>query len=114
MASCTLNISLNAYSAQTSAQNNMLPSGSLPVFCDCLLVNEVGLKQYPRVAQLLLLTVMMLPSGSLQVFCDCLLVNEVGLKQYPRVAQVLLPTVLMLPSESLQVFCDCLPVNEVG
>jgi hypothetical protein len=65
----------------------MLPSGSLPVFCDCLLVNEVGLKQYPRVAQLLLLTVMMLPSGSLQVFCDCLLVGEVGLKQYLRVAQ---------------------------
>ncbi len=35
---------------------------------DCLLVNEVGLKQYLRAAQVLLPTVMMLPSGSLQVF----------------------------------------------
>jgi hypothetical protein len=71
----------------------MLPSGSLRVFCDSLLVNEVGLKQYLGVAQVLLPTVVMLPSGSLQVFCDCLLVNEVGLKQYLTVAHVLLPTV---------------------
>jgi hypothetical protein len=56
----------------------MLFSGSLQTFCDYLLVNEVGLKQYLRVAQVLLPTVLMLPSESLQVFCDCLPVNEVG------------------------------------
>ena len=46
----------------------MLPSGRLPVCCDCLLVNEVGLKQYLRVVRVLLPTVMMLPYESLQVF----------------------------------------------